>query len=589
MEREDLQEIKETPIWALYEKGKRFHDMIGTYSDTDRNWRFYNDDQWGGAKLGGMEPLQENFIKPIVDYKFAVIHDNLFAIQFEVQNGEDRLFLLPVSSYCDMLNRYASKFWEWNKMDQKCRLVTLDAAVNGEGILYLTYDVKNKIPVAEVVEKGDVFYANENTEDIQSQPYILIRQRIPLVNAVDLAFSLGVTQEKISLILPDGDNFDQAGDSAKKEVDGKVTLIYKLYKNDGRVYYSLSSRCCELETDVNTGLTRYPLGHFTWETKKGSSRGEGEVRRLIPNQIEVNRMLMRRVLTAKSQAHPYKVVDVSKIENPEVLNSVGGTLRTRGNTVEDVRKAVGTIPPAQMSPDARDLQVEIIGTSRELAGAGDIATGQINPEQTSGRAMLVVKRASEAPIAPKTERFKDFVEDIGLILQDFIIAYSQDGIDMEMVHADEQTGKKTISIVNVRQDVLRQLKASVKIEVTPKGSFDKYAQEETLENFFAQGYFRPDRIGELEVFVSLLDDSSLSPKRKLEKAVQKIREEQQKIAQTKAKAQLLMQKVRNFFSSDLEGQARQVSEARKAMGQSAPALSSPGSEGEMLMNNPDDN
>ena len=589
MKRQDVQEIKQTPVWALYEKGKSFQSMMGIQSDTDRNWRFYNDDQWGGAKLGGIEPVQKNFIKPIVDYKFSVIHDNLFAIHFEAQSGENRAFQQSAGNYCDMLNRYASRVWEQDKLDKKCREVTRDAAVNSEGVLYITFDLNQKIPVSEVVDKSDIFYGNENSEDIQSQPYILIRRRMPLVNAVDLAISLGVAEEKVRLIFPDGDNFDQAGDSAKKEVENKVTLVYKLYKSDGKVFYSLSSRCCEFETDVNTGLTRYPVAHFTWETKKGSSRGEGEVRRLIPNQIEVNKTLMRRVLTAKTQAYPYKVVDVSKVSNPEVLDGVGGVLRTQGQSVEDVRKVVGTIHPAQMSPDARDLEQDIISSSRELAGAGDIATGQINPEQTSGRAMLVVKRASEAPIAEKTERFKDFVEDVGRIWLDCLIAYSGDGIDMEQVSVDENTGEETVSIVKVRQVSLQQLMASVKIEVTPKGSFDKYAQEETLENLFVQGYLRSDRVGELEIYTSLLDDDALAPKRKLEDACRRIRAEEQKVAQIKAKAQLLRQKVRNFFMSDLDGQARQVSDARRVLGPQAQVSTSPDEEGAMLMNNPDDN
>ncbi len=589
MERTDIQKIERTPVWALYEKGKNFHHMMGIYSDTDRNWRFYNDDQWGGAKLGGIEPVQENFIKPIVDYKFSVIHDNLFSVHYESQGGGDSAFSASAGAYCDMLNRYASRIWEADKMDKKCREVTRDAAVNSEGILYITFDLEQKMPVSEIVEKNDIYYGNENSEDIQGQPYILIRRRLPLVNAVDRAVLLGVPQEKILLILPDGDSFEQAGDSAKKEVEEKVTLIYKLYKKNGNVYYTLSSRYCELESDVNTGLTLYPVAHFTWETKKGSSRGEGEVRRLIPNQIEVNRTLMRRVLTTKNQAYPYKVVDVSKVSNPEVLHGVGGVLETHGQSVDDVRKVVGTVPPAQMSPDARNLEQDIVSLSRELAGAGDIATGQINPEQTSGRAMLVVKRASEAPIAEKTERFKDFVEDVGRIWLDCLIAYSRDGIDMEKVSVDADSGKESIIVEKVRQVTLQQLMASVRIEISPKGAFDKYAQEETLENLFVQGFLRSDRVGELEIFASLLDDGATPPKRKILDACRKIRENELKVAQINAKGQRLLQKVRNFFASDVDGQAQQISEAKRVLEQSAQAPSSPEEIGAMLMNNPDDN
>ena len=62
----DIKEIKETPIWCLYEKGRNYHRMTNIYTDTDRNYRFYNGNQWEGAQLGDIEPVQKNIIKPII-------------------------------------------------------------------------------------------------------------------------------------------------------------------------------------------------------------------------------------------------------------------------------------------------------------------------------------------------------------------------------------------------------------------------------------------------------------------------------------------------------------------------------------------
>ena len=156
----DILEIQETPIWGLYEKGRNYHRMIGTYVDTERNYRMYNGNQWAGAKLGEVEPVQKNFIKPIVKYKLSVIHDNLYAINFNSQNYDNPGFRQIADRCCDMLNRYASNIWEQDKMDFKGRRVTKDAAINDEGIIYVNWDQEKMIPINEVVKKNDIYYGN---------------------------------------------------------------------------------------------------------------------------------------------------------------------------------------------------------------------------------------------------------------------------------------------------------------------------------------------------------------------------------------------------------------------------------------------
>ena len=556
----DNQEIQVTPIFALFEKGRNYHRQIGTYADTDKNYRFYNGDQWYGAKLGDVEPVQKNFIKPIVKYKLAVIHSNLYAINYSSQNFENKEFRQTAEHCCDMLNRYARNVWERDKLDFKGRRISKDSAINDEGIMYVDFDTEKMTPVNEIVKKVDIYYGNENDDDIQSQPYILMRKRMPVSNAIEFALNNGVSDANTRYILGDNDTFEESGEAAKLEVDDMVTIIYKMYKKNGTVHYSIATKYLEIVNDVDTGLSLYPIAHFNWEEKEGSARGEGEVRYLIPNQIEVNRTEVRRVLTVKYQAYPQKIVDTSKVTNPQALNQVGGIIKTNSQTVDDVHKIVGTIPPAQMSPDVKQLQEDLIQVTRELAGAGDTATGQVNPESASGRAILAVQQASEAPMTEQKESYKNFVEDLAKIWLEYLIVHSVEGINLEEEYTDEM-GEEAVRIVNVPQSVLEQLQATVKIDITPKGVYDKFAQEQTLENLFVQGMFSAERLPEFEAYVEALDDDSVAPKQKLEGILKKKKDEQLKIAQIEAEAQVMQQRANQFIMSDDETQSQQMADA----------------------------
>lgn len=549
----DMNDIKKTDIWQLYEKGRNYCRMQRMYIDTDRNHRFYNGNQWEGAKLGGVEPVQKNFIKPVVKYKVSVIHDNLYAIVFSSQNHEDSAFQQTAGKICDMLNRYAARVWEQDKMDYKGRRITKDAAINDEGVLYVDFDNDRKMPVNEIVDKNDIYFGNENSDDIQSQPYILIRRRMPVVKAREFAKSKGAGDDKLMMIVGDMDTFEESGDAAKEEVDPQVTVVYKLYKDKGVVHYSCATMLCQIVKDANLGIPVYPVAHYVWEEKKGSARGEGEVRNLIPNQIEVNKTEMRRILTVKTQAYPHKVVDTDKVENVGQLNQVGGIIRTKGQTVDDVHKVVGTLPPAQMSPDVKQLQDDLIQVTRDLAGAGDIATGQVNPETASGRAILAVQQASQAPMTEQKESYKAFIEDVARIWLEYLIVHSVEGVNMEYTVTDPQTGEEQIKLEKVPQSALQALKASIKVDVTPKSVYDRFAQEQTIENMLVQGFFNAQRVSELEIYYKVLPDDAVAPKQLIGEAIKYIKGEQRRIADLQTQAQKLMQESEMKMNAPLPG------------------------------------
>lgn len=561
----EMDKIRETDIWTLYDQNVSYCQMMGMFTDTDRNYRMFNGDQWNGLKVTGIEKVQYNILKPIVKYKTGIIMTNLYAINYSSENFENKEFKNYASKICKLLNKKAARIWEHDYMDLKLRLVVKDAAINDEGVIYVRYDSETGLPVNEILNKNDIFYGNENDSDIQSQPYILIKQRKSVSEVQRVAQENGVSDELLLHIMGDNETLEEAGETAKYEKDPMCTVVTKLYKFNGTVHFAQATRRVDIKKDVNTGLKYYPVAHLLWEEKKGSARGEGEVRQLIPNQLEINKTAMRRALTVKNTAYPHKVVNMDSISNPNEIDKVGSVIKVNGKgMVDDVSKIFSYVQPAQMSTDAEKLLNELINSTRELAGAGEVATGQVNPEAASGRAILAVKQASEQPLTEHLVYVKGFVENLARIWLDIITVYN-DSILLEDEVTDPMTSEKTTVLVEVQKASLEALQPVVKVDITPKGAFDKYAQEQSVENLLSARMFSSQRMPELKIYIDTLDDDSVMPKEKLEKAYENWAREQQKIAETNVKAQMMQQRFNQFINSDIDGQASQIADIMRQL------------------------
>ena len=560
MELFNEEDIKKTDTWELFEKGRNYLRQMNVYSDTDLNYRMYNGNQWEGANIEGIEKAQYNFIETILNYKVSTINQNLWQIHFSSENFEQKEFRKNAKKVCDLLDKKAAKVWEKDQMDQKIRNVSDDAAINDEGVMYAYYDEETQSPINEILSKNDIQFGNEQSSDIQSQPYILISIRKPVVQVKEMAQREGASEEELKYIVSDNDMQDKAGNDAKYEKDDMVTYVTKMWKQDGTVWYQSATKYVDLEKPKDSGLTLYPIAHFVWKEKKGWSRGEGEVRTLIPNQLELNKTLARSLLAIKQCAYAQKVINMDKISNPAAVNQVGGIIKTKnGASVEDVSKIFTYIQPTSMSTDVSKIMSDLISITRELKSAGEIATGGINPEQASGKAILAVQQASQQPLTKQAIGLKRFIEDIARIWLDMWTRYTSDGMKLEEDVTDMQTGEEYTQIVNVPASILENLKGTVRIDITPTSPYDKYARELSIENMFKAGMFNVQKLPELKIYTEILPDDSTMPKQDLLDAIDKMEEEQQRIAMIDAQATLMKQRAGQFLGGTPETQAAQIS------------------------------
>lgn len=523
-----------TEIWRKYQRSREYLDQRNLVKKTDECWRFFIGDQWHGLESGGEQLPMVNFIKPIVRYKTAVVSQNTMTAVYSPQGKSDPELL----SACELLNEKFRQMWEKGKLDAKLWQIVTAAQIQGESYLY--YGTPSDME-PQVLSNVNVLFADEQEPDIQKQKYIMIYERRFVSDVREEARQNGISEEDIAAIVSDEETDKQLGNvteiRADSGADGKCeSILYMAKDENGVVCVGRSTKTCVYqpiqplrskdaqENPIGLGLLSYPIVPFIWERMPNSARGNSEVRALIPNQLEYNKTLARRSMAVKLCAFPRVAYKENAIANPEALDSVGVKIRMQNMGDERIGDAIQYLSAQPISGDAKLLSDELRDTTRELAGAGDIATGSVDPTRASGAAIIAVKNQNELPLNDAVAAKTQFVEDLALLWFDLWVAYHPNGLDVEVdeaVGADEygqgmkQKSKRTISAAT-----LEEMKVNVRVDVSQANPFSKLAQEQALERLLAGQYIT------FEEYIDALGDDSNVPKRKIKDILERRRQMQ---------------------------------------------------------------
>ena len=486
--------LEATHIWQKYQKGKNHHNQLNLYRNTEKAFRFFEGDQWHGVSNADELPVY-NFIAPTVEYKSTMVSMQQVQIVFNAQGD----FSKEAEKICADLNTYAQQHWEAQKMDYLCWRIVRDACISGDSYVYFY----NRNLDAQVIDNTAVYLADEQQRDLQKQEYIILYERRPVNDVKRDAKKNGLKKELIEQITPDEDTETVVGDDTEVKGDGKCSCLLYLWRDEnGEIHIARSTQTVIYQPDMPiTGLTKYPMASFVWIPKKNSARGTGEVLPIIPNQIEANRLLARRLISAKMNAFAKPVYAKNLIENPADVDSVGKAIEVKSSSVQSVKDIFTYIAPAPMSQEAGLLQAEIIKNTRELAGAGDAALGQVNPERASGAAIIAVQDQAAIPLNEQIAMFKEFVEDVAVVWLAMWKAYQPNGLTVEEYQSDGLVRSDFIA-----PEAFDELRLRVRIDASPTNPFSKYAREQSIMNAMAGGYIT------FEEYVDALPLDSTAPK-----------------------------------------------------------------------------
>lgn len=493
-------------IWQRYQKSKQYMDGKSILVKTEKNWQMYIGDQWAATNDSeGMEDLPMlNLIKPTINYKTSSISATQVTAVFSDMNYAN-------SATADKMTALFDVSWEKSKMRKIGKKMLRSAAVQGDSYLFWGEGGDTR-KVPQMLLNTQIHLGDENIQDIQQQPWIIIEERLSPEVVKERARLAGIGNEQVKEVLGDDDTSNALYN--KKEVKSKVLCLLYMEK-DPKTGIVSACRCTKsfmiekLKPVQQTkggdyygnGLTMYPLVQMVWEDVPNTARGVSEVEQLIPNQLELNKMLARRSISAKMTAFPRLAYDDASIDNPEDLDKVGAKIRLNGGNATAIANMIAYLAPQSMSPDAKQLCDELLSQTRTLAGASDAQLGNIDLSRVSGTAAQTIRDQQQIPLNQQQEMYQDFIENVALLWFELWKVYYPAGMIMDGIELME--GEIDNVVPNVRVDIAEDT------------SLSKMAMQQELMNLFNGGKLT------FEEFVDAYPEHSSIPKEVLNRIVAK--------------------------------------------------------------------
>lgn len=456
-------------VFSEYKKGNEYKASIGDkgiFEQSKINERFYVGDQWYGAQCGNERPLvRRNIIKRIADFKLSSITSAPIAVNYSAEGvpdnsgmqetveeyrqgikaGEDFIEETDdaeISVITSVLSDYFKTTAERVKFDSKKETLLRNAYISGAGIAYTYWDpsiktglyVDDKRTMAikgdiafEILDVENIVFGDPNSEDVQSQPFITISQRINVADVIREARRNRIPANDIANIKPDGaDSYEtNAGTRGEEEPQDsqRVTVLTKFYKewdDVGDNYKVMCVRCCEksyVRKPWDTGLTLYPFAKMCWQNRKSSAYGDSEITYQIPNQIAINRATSAEIWAVMKSGMPLTLVNGDTITEP-ITNNPGEIIKVYG-AAEDVAGAIRHVNPPAFAGQLINVLNDLANNTLSDNGATDAALGSLRPDNAA--AIIQMREASLQPMQLYQNAFYSTIEDIARIWADFWI------------------------------------------------------------------------------------------------------------------------------------------------------------------------
>jgi len=416
---------------------------------------FFEGRQWAPV-APGTETLPRpviNMIKMIVVNKHSGVLSSKVKLSFIADDDN-----VDVESF----NEFGTYMQKEIRQPAYDKMVVKNSIISGSGCWHYYWDKqakgkRGKLRGGMRVESIDPFTVsveNPEEQDVQKQKWVMIAARYP----IDAVEAIAEIKENV-VASPDKERVEKEGMEY-------VTVYLRYFKVNGEVFYEkatqnglickprsltpLSNLKPDKEDPAQTALPdelesliderevfdRYPIVWDTWDERKNSFWGIGEVEPLIPNQKSLNFGTAMQLLMSQNQAWGKWIAKEDALRGQEIDNTPGQVI----TDYSKLEKGVYRAQEAGMSSIPMDIIQNLMEMTRVVTGSSEVVSGEVLGSNMSGAAIVALQSQALKPIDEKQKNFWDKKEEQGLIYAEFMKFYYEDE-PYSYNFKDEETGE----------------------------------------------------------------------------------------------------------------------------------------------------
>ena len=469
--------IKTDPkdVYREYSDAETFNESIKLRQTVEQNNNFYNGRQWEGVNAPHLDKPVDNIIRSAVNYYTAQIVSDDISTNFQFVGMDET----TGSQISDILQDEIIHIMEFTRAAAKHRQLLRNEAVDGDMALYSYFDINIDtgdkdnpgMIQTEIVSNTNIYFGNPIEQEIENQPYVIIKQRVLLDDAKEISEANGYNPEDVKADEDENRMFENRQNNQEY-----VTVFNKFWKENGRVWITRVSKEAVIMKPTNLEYKRYPIAYCSWERVKDSYHGVTPITSAVPNQILINKMLAAASAYNLNYAFPKILYDKAKL--PRGWNN--DPTKAIGCNGDPSNAIFTTFKPADMSGQVVELINRVVEDTRNMLGIYDAAIGNVNPTNTS--AIVATQKAASAPLDIQKLDFYQFVEDVIRIWFEIMVVnyglrdvYTTQNINGQEVRGVQQFDFSTLA--NVRY--------KLHVDVGASSYWSEITQVQTMDNLMS--------------------------------------------------------------------------------------------------------